>query len=101
MKKKRKKRRKRRTPHFPRPLLRAHARRRQRQWHPVGFPRDVSPRAVFPSARHHGRYETEKQLRAPHVLFFLAILHLALCFFPCLQARDALHLGRYGQEELL
>ena len=47
--KKRKKRRKRRTPRSPRPLLRARARRRQRQWHLSGFPCDVSPRAVFPS----------------------------------------------------
>ena len=29
-------------------------------------------------------------------LVFLAILHLALCFLPCLQARDAWHHGRYG-----
>ena len=46
---KRKKRRKRRTPRSPRPLLRARARCRQRQWHVSGFPCDVSPRAVFPS----------------------------------------------------
>ena len=45
----RKKRRKRRTLRSPRPLLRARARRRQRQWHVSGFPFDVSPRAVFPS----------------------------------------------------
>ena len=29
-------------------------------------------------------------------LVFLAILHLALCFLPCLQARDARHHVRYG-----
>ena len=29
-------------------------------------------------------------------LVFLAFLHLALCFLPCLQARDARHHGRYG-----
>ena len=29
-------------------------------------------------------------------LVFLAILHLTLCFLPCLQARDARHHGRYG-----
>ena len=46
---KRKKRRKRRTPRSPRPLLRARARRRQRQWHLSGLPCDVSPRAVFAS----------------------------------------------------
>ena len=31
-------------------------------------------------------------------LVFLAILHLALCFLLCLQARDARHHGRYGAE---
>ena len=31
-------------------------------------------------------------------LVFLAILHLALCFLPCLQARDGRHYGRYGPE---
>ena len=28
----------------------------------------------------------------------LVTLHLALCFFPCRQAQDALHHGRYGPE---
>ena len=31
-------------------------------------------------------------------LVSLAILHLARCFLPCLQARDARHQGRYGPE---
>ena len=31
-------------------------------------------------------------------LVFLAISHLALCFLPCLQVRDARHHGRYGPE---
>ena len=29
-------------------------------------------------------------------LVLLVILHLALCFLPCLQARDARHQGRHG-----
>ena len=97
----RKKRRKRRTPRSPCPLLRARARRRQRQWHVSGVPCDVSPRALLPfclrqaqDARHHGRYGAAEQLRAP--LF----LRPALCFLPCLQARDARHHGRYGPEGL-
>ena len=32
-------------------------------------------------------------------LVFLAILHFALCFLSCLQARDARHHGRYGPGE--
>ena len=32
-------------------------------------------------------------------LVFLAILHFALCFLPCLQARDARHHGRHGPQD--
>ena len=32
-------------------------------------------------------------------LVLLVTVHLALCFLPCLQARDAQHHGRYGPEE--
>ena len=31
-------------------------------------------------------------------LVFLVTVHLVLCFFPSLQARDARHHGRYGPE---
>ena len=31
---------------------------------------------------------------------FAVTLHITLCFFPCRQGQDALHLGRYGSEGL-
>ena len=34
-------------------------------------------------------------------LVLLVILHLALCFFPCRQAQEVRHRGRYGSEGLL
>ena len=103
---KRKKRRKRRTPRSPHPLLRARARRRRRQWHPSGLPCDVSPRAVFPSVDDRPQMldimagMEQKNSYVLLMCYFLAILHFALCFLPCLQARDALHLGPYGPEGL-
>ena len=33
-------------------------------------------------------------------LVLMVTLHLALCFFPCRQGQDALHLCRYGSEGL-
>ena len=63
----------------------------------------VSWSAVPPLGVHHGRYGPEEQLRRYwwHVwLVLLVTLHIALCFFPCRQGQDALHLGRYGSEGL-
>ena len=49
----------------------------------AGFPGYITPRAVlWGMAR----------------LVLLVTVHLALCFLPCLQARDARHHGRYGPE---
>ena len=89
-------------------LLRDRARRRHWQWHVygcfAGFYLAMSslPWCAGPDARRHGWYEPEGLFRAliPAVacarLVLLVILHLALCFFPCRQAQDARHHGRYG-----
>ena len=85
-------------PRSPRPLLSARARRRQRQWHPSGLPCDVSPRAVFPSVDDRPQMldiMAGMEQKNSYVLLFLL---LALCFLPCLEARDARHHGRFGPE---
>ena len=54
-------------------------------WLDTPFPTVVAG----PDARHHGRYVPEGLLRV--WLVSLVTLHLALCFFPCCQAQDDVH----------
>ena len=60
---------------------------------------DAARPPSLPMRKEEEEEEEEKDDAAsliPLGVFFLAILHLALCFLPCLQARDARHHGRYG-----
>ena len=76
------------------------ARRRQRQWHArdAGFPGDVSPRAVFPLVADRPRCSTSRPVWNRRTATCSSLLLLALCFLPCLQARDAWHHDRFGPE---
>ena len=76
------------------------ARRRQRQWHArdAGFPGVVSPRAVFPLVADRPRCSTSWLVWNRRTFMCSSMLLLALCFLPCLQARDARHHVRFGPE---
>ena len=120
---KRKKRRKRRTPRTS--SLPGRARRRQQQWYAcnAGFTGYDAPRVMFPSGVARPKmlrilagmdqkdrcsgifkagfpvYNTPRAVLCGMArLVLLVTVHLALCFLPCLQARDARHHGRYGPE---
>ena len=105
--------------------LRGRAHRRQRQWYAcnAGFTGYDAPRVMFPSGVARPKmlhilagmdqkdrcsgifkagfpgYNTPRAVLCGMArLVLLVTVHLALCFLPCLQARDARHHDRYGPE---
>ena len=104
-KRKRKKRRKRRTPRTS--SLPGRACRRLRQWFAckAGVTGDDVPRVMFPSGVVRPKMLCIKagmvqkdSCSGMARLVLLVTVHLVLCFFPSLQARDARHHGWYGPE---